>query len=142
MAKRKVQTDELTEEQMIEDQINKQTQDGVVEQAKEITKDLKIVEDEPKKEITIRAKIVPKTTPKENEEDPKANLSIDDMVAQLKNDLIFSSASPSPVFPKVDESPTDTPHRSKVGDIVDLRGNPVKIKERSNSSSIIMGRGV
>ena len=103
------------------------------------------VEEQPK-EITIRAKIVPKTipktTPKENEEDPKANLSIDDMVAQLKNDLIFSSASPSPVFPKVDESPTDTPHRSKVGDIVDLRGNPVKIKERSNSSSIIMGRGV
>ena len=116
-------------------------EDVEVKQEEKVVDEGTVVEDEPK-EITIRAKIVPKTTPKADEEDSKETMSIDDMVAQLKNDLVFSSASPSPVFPKVDESPIDTPHRSKTGDIVDLRGNPVKIDGRSNSSSIIMGRGV
>lgn len=79
--------------------------------------------------------------PKENEEDPKTNLSIDDMVAQLKNDLIFSSV-PSPVIPNVSESPKPSSHRRRSRDIVDLEGNPISIKGRVNSSSIVVGRGV
>ena len=105
----------------------KAQEDVEVKQEENVVDEGTVVEDEPKVE---------------EHEDPKTTMSIDDMVAQLKNDLVFSSASFSPVIPKVDELPKPTPHRRKVNDIVDLDGNPVKINGRSNSSSIIMGRGV
>jgi hypothetical protein len=126
MAKRKVQEDvEITQEENVVDEGNI-VDDEQVNQTKN-TKEVKPIEDQPPAPLILDI------------EPPK---SIDEMVAQLKNDLIFSSASPSPVIPKVDESPKPTPHRRKVNDIVDLEGNPIKINGRSNSSSVIIGRGM
>jgi hypothetical protein len=118
--------------------MNRKTKEKMMAKRK-VQEDVEVKQEE---NVVDEGTVVEDESKVDEHEDPKTTMSIDDMVAQLKNDLVFSSVSTSPVTPKVDELPKSTPHRRKANDIVDLGGNPVKINGRSNSSSIVIGRGM
>ena len=126
-----------------EDNIVVQVEDNIEEQVQKPTRKRAEKKTESPPEQTIEETTKEVEVQPEVDEDPRATMSTDDMVAQLKNDLVFSSVSQSDQEDPqniIVDSTIDVKHRND--DIVDLKGNRIKINERRNNTSIIMGRGL
>lgn len=117
-----------------EDNIVVQVEDNIEEQVQKPTRKRAEKKTESPPEQTIEE------TTKEVEVQPEVDASALD---RLKNDLVFSSVSQSDQEDPqniIVDSTIDVKHRND--DIVDLKGNRIKINERRNNTSIIMGRGL